>query len=138
MVVRFPKAPTATNSEPHIDVPYQVGRGLGLGSVRRASLCVPRGLPAACASLLNTLWIATDAPSPAPQGQELHQLELAYAITVHKAQGGEARHVVLALSQQHGRMLTRRLLYTGEQGRQWSRCASSGCAMRIKPSCCTF
>ncbi len=47
------------------------------------------------------------------QGQELHQLELAYAITVHKAQGGEADHVVLALSQQHGRMLTRRLLYTG-------------------------
>ena len=44
---------------------------------------------------------------------ELAQLELAYAITVHKAQGGEARHVVLALSPQHGRMLTRRLLYTG-------------------------
>jgi hypothetical protein len=40
-------------------------------------------------------------------------LELAYAITVHKAQGGEARQVVLALSSQHGRMLTRRLLYTG-------------------------
>lgn len=50
---------------------------------------------------------------PHPQGQELAQLELAYAITVHKAQGGEARHVVLALSGQHGRMLTRRLLYTG-------------------------
>jgi hypothetical protein len=44
---------------------------------------------------------------------ELSQLELAYAITVHKAQGGEAQHVVLALSPQHGRMLTRRLLYTG-------------------------
>jgi len=44
---------------------------------------------------------------------ELSQLELAYAITVHKAQGGEAAHVVLALSREHGRMLTRRLLYTG-------------------------
>ncbi|GAB4821863.1 hypothetical protein N2152v2_008909 [Parachlorella kessleri] len=47
------------------------------------------------------------------QGQELSQLELAYAVTVHKAQGGEARHVILALSRHHGRMLTRRLLYTG-------------------------
>ncbi|KAG7669856.1 hypothetical protein Ndes2437B_g06050 [Nannochloris sp. 'desiccata'] len=47
------------------------------------------------------------------QGIELAQLELAYAITVHKAQGGEAKHVVMALSPHHGRMLTRRLLYTG-------------------------
>jgi len=47
------------------------------------------------------------------QGIELAQLELAYAITVHKAQGGEAKHVVMALSPQHGRMLTRRLVYTG-------------------------
>jgi ATP-dependent exoDNAse (exonuclease V) alpha subunit len=47
------------------------------------------------------------------QGMELGQLELAYAITVHKAQGGEAKHVVMALSPQHGRMLTRQLLYTG-------------------------
>lgn len=44
---------------------------------------------------------------------EIHQLELAYAITVHKAQGGEASQVVLALSPAHGRMLSRRLLYTG-------------------------
>lgn len=40
-------------------------------------------------------------------------MELAYAVTVHKAQGGEAKRVVLALSPQHGRLLTRRLLYTG-------------------------
>ena len=44
---------------------------------------------------------------------ELSQLDLAYAVTVHKAQGGEARSVVLALSPQHGRLLTRPLLYTG-------------------------
>lgn len=49
------------------------------------------------------------------QGHELHQLELAYAITVHKAQGGEAQHVVLLLSHHHSRMLTRRLLYTGAE-----------------------
>ncbi len=47
------------------------------------------------------------------QSAELQQLELAYAITVHKAQGGESQHVVLALAPVHGRMLTRRLLYTG-------------------------
>eukprot|EP00887_Chlorella_sp_A99_P006365 scaffold3.g6365.t1 len=46
-------------------------------------------------------------------GVELSQLELAYAVTVHKAQGGEAEQVVLALSPAHARMLTRRLLYTG-------------------------
>lgn len=53
------------------------------------------------------------------QGVELSQLELAYAITVHKAQGGEAAHVVLALSREHGRMLTRRLLYTGACSVNW-------------------
>lgn len=49
-------------------------------------------------------------------GMELLQLELAYAVTVHKAQGGEAARVVLALSPAHARMLTRRLLYTGGYG----------------------
>jgi ATP-dependent exoDNAse (exonuclease V) alpha subunit len=51
-------------------------------------------------------------------GVEVSQLELGYAVTVHKAQGGEAAHVVLALAPQHGRMLTRRLLYTGGWGGQ--------------------
>lgn len=57
--------------------------------------------------------VSVRLPRAALQGVELAQLELAYAITVHKAQGGEAAHVVLALSPVHGRMLTRRLLYTG-------------------------
>ena len=60
------------------------------------------------------------------QGVELGQLELAYAITVHKAQGGEARHVVLALSPLHGRMLTRRLLYTGGWVGGWQGRSTSG------------
>jgi len=46
-------------------------------------------------------------------GMELSHLDLAYAVTIHKAQGGEAKHVVMALSPQHGRLLTRPLLYTG-------------------------
>ncbi len=46
--------------------------------------------------------------------RELDELELAWATTVHKAQGGEVPVVVLALSLQHGPILSRRLLYTGE------------------------
>eukprot|EP00890_Picochlorum_soloecismus_P000258 jgi/Picsp_1/1232/NSC_04713-R1_family len=46
-------------------------------------------------------------------GMDLAHLDLAYAVTVHKAQGGEAEHVVMVLSPQHGRLLTRPLLYTG-------------------------
>ncbi|RMZ56876.1 hypothetical protein APUTEX25_002965 [Auxenochlorella protothecoides] len=56
--------------------------------------------------------------NPAPdgvcsyQGSEAGALGLAYAITVHKAQGGEAPCVVLVLAPGHGRMLDRRLVYT--------------------------
>lgn len=43
---------------------------------------------------------------------ELEQLTLAYAMTVHKAQGSEYPAVILPLLRQHGRMLRRNLLYT--------------------------
>jgi exodeoxyribonuclease V alpha subunit len=44
---------------------------------------------------------------------ELDQLTLGYACTIHKAQGSEYRGLVLiAISLQHGRMLQRNLLYT--------------------------
>jgi len=43
---------------------------------------------------------------------ELDALALAYAITVHKAQGSEYPAVVIALASQHFRMLDRRLVYT--------------------------
>jgi hypothetical protein len=49
-------------------------------------------------------------------GPELWELELAWATTVHKAQGSEARAVVLALAPSHRPLLTRRLLYTGARG----------------------
>src|SRR5690606_611613 len=43
---------------------------------------------------------------------ELDQLALAYAITVHKAQGSEYPAVVLPLVRQHYLMLQRNILYT--------------------------
>ncbi len=43
---------------------------------------------------------------------DLSMLSMAYAVTVHKAQGSEYPAVVLVLLRQHGRMLRRRLLYT--------------------------
>ena len=45
-------------------------------------------------------------------GDELDQLAVAYAVTVHKAQGSEYPAVVVPLLRQHGRMLRRNLLYT--------------------------
>ena len=43
---------------------------------------------------------------------ELDEIELAYAITVHKSQGSEYRTVILPLTTQHYVMLQRNLLYT--------------------------
>ncbi len=45
-------------------------------------------------------------------GADLDMLAMAYAVTVHKAQGSEYPAIVLVLLRQHGRMLRRRLLYT--------------------------
>ena len=44
---------------------------------------------------------------------ELDELVLAYAITIHKAQGSEYPAVVIPLTTQHYAMLARNLLYTG-------------------------
>lgn len=45
-------------------------------------------------------------------GQEIDELELAYAVTIHKSQGSEYPAVVIPLLTQHYRMLQRNLLYT--------------------------
>ncbi len=44
---------------------------------------------------------------------ELDELVLAYATTIHKAQGSEYPAVVIPLATQHYAMLARNLLYTG-------------------------
>ena len=43
---------------------------------------------------------------------DIGQLELAWAITVHKAQGSEYPVIVLPLCMEHGPTLRRKLLYT--------------------------
>lgn len=45
--------------------------------------------------------------------KQLNQLTLAYATTVHKAQGNEFKLVVMAFTTRFGLMLNRNLLYTG-------------------------
>lgn len=47
------------------------------------------------------------------EGDELEELTLAYACTIHKSQGSEYPAVVIVLDSSHYRMLQRNLLYTG-------------------------
>jgi exodeoxyribonuclease V alpha subunit len=44
--------------------------------------------------------------------EDLLELELAYAITVHKSQGSEFPAVVMAISTHHYKLLYRKLVYT--------------------------
>jgi exodeoxyribonuclease V alpha subunit len=54
-----------------------------------------------------------DGRSVAYDFGELDELALAYALTIHKAQGSEYPAVVIPLHIQHYMMLQRNLLYTG-------------------------
>ena len=53
------------------------------------------------------------AAARALKNMQLDELVLAYATTIHKAQGSEYPAVVIPLSTQHYAMLARNLLYTG-------------------------
>jgi exodeoxyribonuclease V alpha subunit len=46
------------------------------------------------------------------EGQEIDEITLAYAITVHKSQGSEYRTVIMAIVSSHAIMLQRNLFYT--------------------------
>lgn len=59
-----------------------------------------------------TVEVTIDGRRLSYAADELDRLALAYAVTVHKAQGSEYPAVVLPLLRQHGRMLRRNLLYT--------------------------
>ena len=45
--------------------------------------------------------------------QEIEELQLAYALTIHKFQGSEAECILFPVAKSHFKMLTPRLLYTG-------------------------
>ena len=47
------------------------------------------------------------------QGNELDELVLSYAVTIHKSQGSEYPCVVIPVHTQHYPMMQRNLLYTG-------------------------
>jgi exodeoxyribonuclease V alpha subunit len=59
-----------------------------------------------------TVEVTIDGRQLSYAADELDCLAIAYAVTVHKAQGSEYPAVVLPLLRQHGRMLRRNLLYT--------------------------
>ncbi len=60
------------------------------------------------------IWFRTPAgPLKAFSPSQLPAHETAFALTVHKSQGSEYRHVVLILPEQDNPVLTRELLYTG-------------------------
>jgi exodeoxyribonuclease V alpha subunit len=59
-------------------------------------------------------WLIVDFDGRAVryEGDDVDQIELAYAVTVHKAQGSEFRAVVVVLTTHHFKLLQRNLLYT--------------------------
>ena len=45
--------------------------------------------------------------------EDISELDLAYAITIHKSQGSEFEAVIIPVLTQHFKMLFRNLIYTG-------------------------
>jgi exodeoxyribonuclease V alpha subunit len=60
-----------------------------------------------------TLTVDFDGEKVAYEPEDLDQLTLAYAVSVHKSQGSEFRAVVMLLTRAHWVMLQRNLFYTG-------------------------
>ncbi len=54
-----------------------------------------------------------DAREVEYQREQITELEIAYAITIHKSQGSEFEVVIIPVLTQHFRMLFRNLIYTG-------------------------
>jgi len=60
----------------------------------------------------NAMTVQFDDRTLVLSGAEMDDLDLAWALTVHKSQGSEYPAVVLALSRQHSVLLSRSLVYT--------------------------
>lgn len=71
------------------------------------------GYVKAASASRRTLTVDFDGEEVAYEGEELDQLTLAYAVSIHKSQGSEFRAVVMLLTRAHWVMLQRNLLYTG-------------------------
>jgi exodeoxyribonuclease V alpha subunit len=74
------------------------------------------GFVRAIAPELGEIRIAFDGREVAYGFGELDQVGLAYATTIHKAQGSEYPIVVIPVTTQHYAMLQRNILYTGVTG----------------------
>jgi ATP-dependent exoDNAse (exonuclease V) alpha subunit len=57
------------------------------------------------------------------------ELDLAYAITIHKSQGSEFKAVIIPILSQHFKMLYRNLVYTG-----LTRAKTLGNSQKIPPA----
>ncbi|HKP94336.1 MAG TPA: ATP-dependent RecD-like DNA helicase [Fibrobacteria bacterium] len=71
------------------------------------------GYVSAASGSARTLTVDFDGEPAVYEGEELDQLALAYAVTVHKSQGSEFKAVVMLACKAHWIMLQRNLLYTG-------------------------
>lgn len=60
-----------------------------------------------------TIWVDFDGVEMMIDREQLKEIRLAYAMTVHKSQGSEKRMVLLALPPGYDLMMTKPLLYTG-------------------------
>jgi exodeoxyribonuclease V alpha subunit len=67
------------------------------------------GIDAENRALIVQLWDGREVTYP---GDSLYQLDLAYALTIHRSQGSEVPAVVLVLHESHSILLERQLLYT--------------------------
>ena len=86
--------------------------GMAVARLRGRGLLGDTGLVAGWDPAAGILEVRFDDRIVRYERKELDQLALAYAITVHKAQGSEYPAVVLPLTTQHAIMLQRNLLYT--------------------------
>ncbi len=60
-----------------------------------------------------SLIVAFDGKEVTYQKQDLDQITLAYAMSIHKSQGSEYKAVIMPIFKQYSIMLKKRLLYTG-------------------------